>query len=69
VSLNRKVALAGVQEGRVPDFRNKSMRMVLRVANDVKLKVKVVGSGRAVSQVPLAGSEIYHGGVVEVRFQ
>jgi cell division protein FtsI (penicillin-binding protein 3) len=69
VSLNRKVALADVQEGRVPDFRNKSMRMVLRVANDVKLKVKVVGSGRAVSQVPLAGSEIYHGGVVEVRFQ
>jgi cell division protein FtsI (penicillin-binding protein 3) len=69
VSLNRKVALAGVREGRVPDFRNKSMRMVLRVANDVKLKVKMIGSGKAVSQVPLAGSEIYHGGVVEVRFQ
>ncbi|MFQ5329714.1 MAG: penicillin-binding protein [Thermodesulfobacteriota bacterium] len=72
VSLNREVVRASAQErvdGRVPNFRDKSMRMVLRVANDVKLKVKVVGSGRAVSQAPSAGSKISQDGVVEVRFQ
>ncbi|MCP3677582.1 MAG: transpeptidase family protein [Deltaproteobacteria bacterium] len=69
VSLNRRIVRAGVQEGRVPNFRDKSMRMVLRVANEAKLKIKIVGSGRAISQAPLAGSEIDGDGVIEVRFQ
>ncbi|MFQ5586138.1 MAG: penicillin-binding protein [Thermodesulfobacteriota bacterium] len=69
VALNRRVGDTGVKEGKVPDFRDKSMRMVLRLANEAKVEVRIVGSGTAVSQVPLPGSEVDPDGVVEVLFQ
>jgi cell division protein FtsI (penicillin-binding protein 3) len=58
-----------IKKGKMPDFRDKSMRMVLRIANEIPIELEVMGSGRAVFQRPLPGSEIVPDSVVKVRFQ
>jgi cell division protein FtsI (penicillin-binding protein 3) len=42
----------------VPDFRKKTMRMVLRIANEMSMEVDVRGSGRAFKQSPPPGSTV-----------
>ncbi len=58
-----------IEGGRMPDFRGKSMRMVLRMAKRIPLEVKVVGSGKAISQRPSPGGKIGRNRTAEVRFQ
>lgn len=45
-------------QGRVPDFRGLGLYAALAAAERVGLRLEITGSGRAVSQVPPAGSPI-----------
>lgn len=53
----------------VPDFRGRTMRVVLRMAKASSIDVEVKGSGRAVSQRPKPGSSPPDKGRVVVWFQ
>jgi cell division protein FtsI (penicillin-binding protein 3) len=58
-----------VAEGsRMPDFRGMSMREALRSMEKHGLNVKLIGSGRAVEQNPLAGHRVSPADQVWVRF-
>ncbi len=54
---------------RIPDFRGKTIRSVLRIAGERSLDVDIRGSGRAVSQSPSPGGPIPEKGGVTVVFQ
>ncbi len=69
IPVYKEIKHTEIKKGRIPDFRDKSMRMVMRIANEIPVKLKIMGSGRTVSQRPLPGSEIGSDSVVEVRFQ
>ncbi len=58
-----------IVDGKMPDFRGKSIRAVLRMAGRIPLDVKVVGSGKAVSQRVLPAKGAGYTKEVEVRFQ
>ncbi|MFZ3208016.1 MAG: penicillin-binding protein [Geobacteraceae bacterium] len=53
---------------RMPDFRGMSMRQALRSMEKHGLNVKLIGSGRAVEQKPLAGCRVNPADQVWVRF-
>jgi cell division protein FtsI (penicillin-binding protein 3) len=53
----------------VPDFTSKTMRMVLRIAQESSLEVDIEGSGRAVKQSPLPGAKVPEDAPVTVWFQ
>ena len=53
---------------RLPDFSGKSVREVARMCSRLGVKLKVIGTGRAVAQRPLAGSAVYDDTVCEVYF-
>jgi cell division protein FtsI (penicillin-binding protein 3) len=53
---------------RMPDFRGMSMRQALRSMEKHGLNVKLIGSGRAVEQNPLAGHRVSPVDQVWVRF-
>jgi cell division protein FtsI (penicillin-binding protein 3) len=52
----------------VPDFKGKSLRTALEVAEEAGLELEVNGSGVGLDQTPAAGSRIPPGGHVSVRF-
>jgi hypothetical protein len=53
----------------VPDFTNKTMRFVLKMANDMTLEVDIRGSGRAFKQSPPPGAKAPVDAPVSVWFQ
>ncbi|MBI5237179.1 MAG: PASTA domain-containing protein [Deltaproteobacteria bacterium] len=53
----------------VPDFTGKTVRAVLRLAKGRSFDVDIMGSGRAVSQKPVPGSNVPAKGPVVVFFQ
>jgi cell division protein FtsI (penicillin-binding protein 3) len=53
----------------VPDFKSKTMRMVLRMADERSLEVDLRGSGRAVKQSPRPGAKARRDAPVSVWFQ
>jgi cell division protein FtsI (penicillin-binding protein 3) len=57
-----------VEGSRMPDFRGMSMRQALRSMEKHGLNVKLIGSGRAVEQNPLAGHRVSPADQVWVRF-
>ncbi|MBI5286868.1 MAG: penicillin-binding protein [Deltaproteobacteria bacterium] len=52
-----------------PDFSGKTIRYVLRMAREIPMEVKVIGSGRAIAQRPRPGERIAPGSEGEVVFQ
>ncbi len=52
----------------VPDFKGKSLRSALEVAEEAGLELEVSGSGVGQTQSPIAGSRIPPGGHVVVQF-
>jgi cell division protein FtsI (penicillin-binding protein 3) len=52
----------------VPSFAGKSVRAVVEMAEQSGLDVDAVGSGRALEQVPVAGSHVPAGSTVTVKF-
>ena len=53
----------------MPDFTGVSIRHVLRVMHDSKLDVRIIGSGRAVSQSPKPGRSVKAGQKCWIKFQ
>ncbi len=47
---------APVKKGRVPNFKGKSMRMVLRMTDSIGADLEVNGSGIAYNQLPVSGA-------------
>ena len=60
--------IAAVQGPRVPDFRGKSVRDVMRESTAAGLKVEVIGSGLAMAQDPPPGSVLDPRASVRVQF-
>lgn len=54
---------------RMPDLRGMTVRSVLRLAREIPLDIKILGSGKAVYQKPLPGERIVQGKAAEVRFK
>lgn len=63
------VAAREPAEGRLPDLRGLTMREVLSKARSMSLPVRVVGTGIAVRQEPLAGASLAGAKAVKVYFQ
>lgn len=61
--------LSGIRPMAVPDFKGKSVRMVMRMSRERSFDVEVRGSGRAVSQSLPPGSSIPSKGPVIVEFR
>lgn len=57
------------QDGEVPDLRGLTIREVMRKANKMDIRVKVIGSGLAVKQEPKAGSNAATSKTVKVFFE
>ncbi|MBI5048981.1 MAG: PASTA domain-containing protein, partial [Deltaproteobacteria bacterium] len=53
----------------MPDFSGRTVRSVLRLAREVPLEVKILGSGKAAYQKPSAGEKISQGASAEVWFK
>lgn len=53
----------------MPDLRGKTIRHVLKIAREIPLEIKVLGSGKAFFQRPVSGAKVAPGAVCEVRFQ
>jgi hypothetical protein len=53
----------------VPDFTNKTVRLVLRMANEMSLEVDIRGSGRAFKQSPPPGATAPVDAPVSIWFQ
>lgn len=53
----------------MPDFHGKSMRQVLQMAKELGLELKLVGSGRAVAQMPSPGETLSADKKGIVKFQ
>ncbi|MBE7414547.1 MAG: transpeptidase family protein [Deltaproteobacteria bacterium] len=60
---------SGIRPMAVPDFKGKSVRMVMRMSSERSFDVEIRGSGRAVSQSPTPGSSIPSKGPVIVEFR
>lgn len=71
VNLTKENSLEDMREdlSSMPDFSGKTVRSVLRLAREVPLEMKIVGSGKAVYQRPLPGEKITQGASAEVRFK
>jgi cell division protein FtsI (penicillin-binding protein 3) len=52
----------------VPDFRGKSVRSAIEIAQDSGLELDAIGSGLAQEQSPAAGTHVTSGSRVRVRF-
>jgi cell division protein FtsI (penicillin-binding protein 3) len=64
VSMGKKEPLR-----KMPDFTGMSIRRVLTILNQSKLRCKIEGSGRAFSQHPEPGSEISEGKICYIKFK
>ncbi len=64
-----KVAESIPPPGTMPDFSGNSIRQVMQKAQRLGLDLRFEGSGRATSQSPAPGNEIYAGMKGVVRFQ
>ncbi len=62
-----KKGMDAAQHPLMPDFAGMSSREVLRVMGRDGLNIRLIGSGRVVEQLPLAGQEIVYGDEVWVR--
>ncbi|MBI3399355.1 MAG: penicillin-binding protein [Deltaproteobacteria bacterium] len=71
VHLTKEDSLEDIREdfSIIPDFSGKTVRSVLRLAREIPLEVKIVGSGKAVHQKPLPGERITQGAPAEVWFK
>ncbi len=55
--------------GTMPDFRGKSLREVARACRRIDLRVRMIGTGTAVSQKPEAGRRVQGGDLCVVEFK
>jgi len=71
VNLTKENSLEEIREdlSSMPDFSGKTVRYVLRLAREVPLEMKIMGSGKAVYQRPLPGEKITQGASAEVWFK
>ena len=53
----------------MPDVTGKSLRAGLQALQYLDLSIKVIGSGRIVSQIPPAGSELGNGAECILQMQ
>ncbi len=58
----------GETSTRMPDFRNMSIRQVMQVMQKSNINIRLIGSGRAVTQKPEPGAVIKESGEVWVKF-
>ena len=64
----RYIASAEFGDVLVPDFYGKSLRQVTEEALKAGIRLRSIGSGAAVDQVPLPGSSVRSGATIQVRF-
>ena len=66
---NKNVAKTTESKKNMPDVTGKSLRAGLQVLQHFNLDIKLVGSGRIISQQPAAGAELKNGGECILELQ